>query len=72
MSPSTVSNNRRSSVRVTLGEDPDREAPAEGFMKALWCRLPRWAQVTVKVVALVILLSLWWLLAYSARDSFLP
>ncbi|MDJ0664317.1 MAG: hypothetical protein QNJ75_07130 [Acidimicrobiia bacterium] len=41
-------------------------------MKALWWRLPHWAQVTVKVVVFVFVLSLWWLLAMSGRDSFLP
>ena len=41
-------------------------------LKALWRRLPRWAQVAVKVLVLVLVLALWWLLAISGSDSFLP
>jgi hypothetical protein len=48
------------------------EATAVDFLKASWRRLPRWAQVAVKVLVFVFLLSLWWLLAVSGRDSFLP
>ena len=41
-------------------------------LKARWRRLPRWAQVTVKVLVFVLVLALSWLLAISGRDSLLP